>query len=88
MNLQKFSIQKDLKNVMQHSFCFSVSQSCPALCYPMDGSTPGFSVLHCFLELTQTQVHGVSDAIQPSLPLLPPSPPALNLSHRTAKMRV
>ena len=45
----------------------------------MDCSTPGFSVLHYLPELAQTHVHQVSDAIQPSHPLLPPSPPAFNL---------
>ena len=46
----------------------------------MDCSTSGFCVLHYLPELAQTHVHGVDDAIQPSHPLLPPSPPALNLS--------
>ena len=46
----------------------------------MDWSTSGFSVLHHLAEFAQTQVHWVSDAIQPSCSLLPPSPPALNLS--------
>ena len=46
----------------------------------MDCSTPGFPVLHHLLELSQTHVHRVSDAIQPSHPLLSPSPPAFNLS--------
>ena len=46
----------------------------------MDCSTPGFPVHHQLPELTQTHVHRVSDAIQPSHPLLPPSPPALSLS--------
>ena len=61
----------------------SVAQPCPTLCDPMDCSTPGFPVHHHLPELAQTQVHRVSDAIQPSHPLLSPSPPALNLSqHR------
>ena len=47
---------------------------------PMHCSTPGFPVLHHLLELTQTHVHQVGDAIQPSHPLLSPSPPAFNLS--------
>ena len=47
---------------------------------PMDYSTPGFPVLHYLLEFAQTHVHWVSDAIQPAHPLLPSSPPALNLS--------
>ena len=60
----------------------SVAQSCQTLCNPMDYSMPGFSVHHQLPELTQTHVHLVSDAIQPSHPLLPPSP-AFNLSqHR------
>ena len=52
----------------------SVAQSCPALCDPMDCSTPGLPVHHHLLELTQTHVHWVSDAIQPSYPLSSPSP--------------
>ena len=58
----------------------SVAQSCPAGCDPKDCSTPGFPVHHQLLEFTQTHVHWVSDAIQPSHPLLSPSPPAFNLS--------
>ena len=46
----------------------------------MDCSMPGFLVHHQHLELTQTHVHWVSDVIQPSHPLLSPSPPAFNLS--------
>ena len=58
----------------------SVAQSCQTLCDPMDCSTPGFPVHHQLLELAQTHGHRVSDAIQPSHPLLSPSPPAFNLS--------
>ena len=58
----------------------SVTQSCPALCDPMDCSTPGFPVHHQLPELVQTHVHRVGDAIQPSHPLSSPSPPAFNLS--------
>ena len=58
----------------------SVAQSCPALCDPMDCSMPGSSVRHQLLEFTQTHVCGVGDAIQPSHPLLSPSPSAFNLS--------
>ena len=58
-----------------------VTQSCPALCNPMDFSTPGFPVHHQFLELTQTHVHRVSDAIQPSHLLSSPSPPTFSLAH-------
>ena len=46
---------------------------------PVDCSTPGFPVLHQLLELAQTHVHQISDAIQSSYPLLPTSPPARNL---------
>ena len=54
----------------------SVAQSCPTLCNPMNCSTPGLSVHHQFLEFTQTLVHQVGHAIQPSHPLSSPSPPA------------
>ena len=53
---------------------------CQTLCEPMDCTMPGFPVLHCLPEFAQTHVHWVSDAIPLSHPLLPPSPPALNLS--------
>ena len=46
----------------------------------MEGSTPGFPVLHYLQDFAQAHVHCVSDAIQPSHPLLPPSPPVLSLS--------
>ena len=62
------------------SCCCSVTQSCPTLCDPMDCSTPGFPVHHYLLEFAQTHVHWVDDAIQPSHPLLFPSPLAFNLS--------
>ena len=52
-----------------------VAKSCPTLCDPMDCSTPGLPVHHQLPELTQTHVHGVSDDIQPSHPLLSPSHP-------------
>ena len=58
----------------------SVAQLCPTLCDPMDCSTPGFHVHHQLLEPTQTHVHWVGDAIQPSHPLSSPSPPTFNLS--------
>ena len=50
------------------------------LCDPMDCSTPGLPVHYQLLELTQTHVHQVSEAIQPSHPLWSPSPPTFNLS--------
>ena len=58
----------------------SVAQSCRTLCDPMNHSTPGLPVHHQLLEFTQTHVHRVDDAIQPSHPLSSPSPPAPNPS--------
>ena len=58
----------------------SVAQSCPTLCDPMNRSTPGLPVHHQLPEFTQTHVHQVSNAIQPSHPPSSPSPPAPNLS--------
>ena len=57
-----------------------VAQSCLTLCDPMNRSTPGLPVHHQLSEFTQTHVHRVSDAIQPSHPLSSPSPPAPNPS--------
>ena len=62
-----------------HQFS-SVTQSCPTLCDPMNRSTPGLPVHHQLPEFTQTHVHRVRDAIQPSHPLSSPSPPAPNPS--------
>ena len=59
--------------------CCSVAQWHPTLCDPRDCSKPGLPVLHRLLEFAQTRVHWVSDAVQPSHPLLSPSPPAFNL---------
>ena len=76
----------------------SVAQSCPTLCDPMNHRTPGLPVHHQLLEFTQTHVHRVGDAIQPSHPLSSPSPPApnpsqnqglfqwVNTSHEVAKV--
>ena len=58
----------------------SVAQSCSTLCDPVNQNTPGIPVHHQLLEFTQTHVHWVGDAIQPSQPLLSPSPPAFSLS--------
>ena len=60
----------------------SVAQSCPTLCDPMNCSTPGLPVHHQLPEFTQTHVHRVSDAIQPSHPLLSPLPPPIPPSIR------
>ena len=56
----------------------SVAQSYPTLCDPMNRSTPGLPVHHKLPKFTQTHVHRVGDAIQPSHPLSSPSPPAPN----------
>ena len=64
-----------------HTQFSSVAQSCLTLCDPVNRSTPGLPVHHRLPEFTQTHVHRVSDAIQPSHPLSSPSPPAPNPSH-------
>ena len=80
-NAQSYILTSDNESVLvQFS---SVAQSCPTLCDPMNHSTPGLPVYHQLPESTQTHVHCVGDAIQPSRPLSSPSPPALNLAqHR------
>ena len=60
--------------------CCSAAQACPTLCDPMDCSTPGLPVPNYLLEFAQVHVRCFSDAIQPSHPLTPSSPSALNLS--------
>ena len=75
--LRMYSIWNNFPEQVQFSL---VAQSCPTLCDPMDCSMPGFPVHHQLPELTQTHVHHVSDAIQPSHPLSSPSAPAFNLS--------
>ena len=66
----------------------SVAQSCPILCDPMGCSTPGFPVHHQLPEFAQTHVHRIGDAIQPSHPLLSPSPPAFSLSQHQGSFLV
>ena len=75
----EFYHYREISSMDSHQFR-SVTQSCPTLCDPMDCSTPGLPVHHQLLELAQTPVHLVGDAIQPSHPLSSPSPPAFNLS--------
>ena len=73
LNIQKTKI---MASGPISSFQFSsVAQSCPTLCYPMNHSTPGLPLHHQLLEFTQTHVHRVSDAIQPSHPLSSPLAP-------------
>ena len=95
-------VQRTLKILLQHQLSSvqfsSVAQSCPTLYDPMNRSTPGLPVHHQLPEFTQTHVHWVSDAIQPSHPLSSPSPPApntplhqglfqwVNSSHEVAKV--
>ena len=67
-----------LRNCLTYRCSFT--NLCPAHCDLMNYSTSGFSVLHYLPEFAQIHVHWVGDAIQPSHPLLPPFPPAFNLS--------
>ena len=76
-HLSQITISNGTSTSVQFS---SVAQSCLTLCNLMDCSTPGLPVHHQLPELTQTHVHWVSDAIQPSHPLSSPSPPAFNVS--------
>ena len=77
----KWETQVLIPSLVQCSVQFSpVAQSCPTLCDPMNRSTPGLPVHHQLPEITQTHVHQVGDAIQPSHPLSSPSPPAPNPS--------
>ena len=71
-----------MSSCLGHPISSSVqfTQSCPTLCNPMDCSMPSFPVLYHLPELTQTHVHWVGDAIQPSHSLSSPSPPTFNLS--------
>ena len=70
----------------------SVAQSCPTLCNPMNHSTPGLPVHHQLPEFTQTHIHRVSDAIQPSHPLplllLPPIPPSIRVFSNESTLRM
>ena len=82
--INKYHLLKIIKNTLKRKFhsinvqFSSVPQLCLTLCNPIDSSTPGLPVHHQLQEFTH--VHWVSDAIQPSHPLLSPSPPALNVS--------
>ena len=66
----------------------SVTQSCPALCDPMDCSMPGFPVHYQLPEPTKTYVHWFSDVIQPSHSLSSPSPPTFNLSQHQGLLKI
>ena len=98
--LDLIAVQGTLKSLLQHHsskasiLCFSVqfssvSQSCATLCDPMKCSMPGLPVHHQLPEFTHIHLHWVGDAIQPSHPLLSPSPPTFNLSqHQSLFKRV
>ena len=81
VNSNQISLFHSGKNYYSIQFS-SVIQSCRILCDPMNHSTPGLPVHHQLPEFTQTHVHRVSDAIQPSYPLSSPSSPTFNLSQR------
>ena len=74
----RFMLTSDFSAILS-LFC-AAAQSCPTLCDPMDCSMPGLPVHHQLPEPTQTHIHPLGDAIQPSHPLSYPSPPAFNLS--------
>ena len=80
MMYSAYKLNKQGDNIQPSVQFSSVAQSCPTLCNPMNRSTPGLPVHHQLLEFTQTHVHRVGDAIQPSHPLSSPSPPAPNPS--------
>ena len=92
------STQKETPILKKFSQFSSVAQSCPTLCDPMNHSMPGLPVHYQLPEFTQTHIHRVSDAIQPSHPLSSPSPPSpspsqhqslfqwVNSSHEVAKV--
>ena len=80
MHFYTLTMKDQTETFKKQSHFSSVAQSSPTLCDPIDCSTPGLSVHHQLPKFTQTQVHWVGDAIQPSHLLSSPSPPALNLS--------
>ena len=92
--VSQWNLRKQARTVSKHSDQIrSVTQSCPTLCDPMNCSTPGLPVHHQLPESTQTHVHWVGDAIQPSHSLsspspLPPIPPQSVFSNEsTLRMR-
>ena len=79
-NLESILKSRDITLPTKVHLVSSVAQSCPTPCDSMNYSMPGLPVHHQLPEFTQTHVHRVSDAIQPSHPLSSPSPPAPNPS--------
>ena len=89
VDLQLVSAVQQGESVISSVQFTLVTQSCPTLCDPMNSSTPGLPVHRQRPEFTQTHVHRVSDASQPSHPLSSPSPPAPNPSqHQSLFQRV
>ena len=84
---KKIVNQQALLSLQAVSQLSSVAQSRLTICDPMESSTPGLPVHHQLPQFTQTHVHRVGDAIQPSHPLSSPSPPALNLSQHQGLFR-
>ena len=80
--LDLLAVQGTLKSLLQHH-----SSKASTLCYPMNRSTPGLPVHHQLPQFTQTHVHQVHDAIQPSHSLSSPSPPAPNLSQHQSLLQ-
>ena len=78
---ERLSLPLSYCHIMMKVICCWITKSCSTLCDPTNCSMPGFPVLHYLPELVQTHVHWVSDAIQPSHPLLLPSSLVFNLSH-------
>ena len=85
-SLPLYNILSSSRLISTIQFC-SVAQLCLTLCDPMDCHMPDLPVHHELLELTQTHVHWVSDGIQPSHPLLSPSPPTFNHSQHQGLFR-
>ena len=83
----KYWIEAHWNSIFYLVWVSSVAQPCPTLCDPMNRSTPGLPVHHQLPEFTQTHVHWVGGAIQPSHPLSSPSPPVLNLSQHQGLLK-
>src|SRR5574337_817206 len=91
--MQRFDVVVLLYYAFRSDRIRSVAQSCPTLCDPMNRSTPGLPIHHQLPDFTQTHVHRVSDAIQPSHPLLsllllPPIPPSIRLFSNESTLRM
>ena len=91
--LNTWQVFGSLKDIMLPSFsgycfcCCTIVKSCPTLWDHIDCRKPGFPVSHHLPEFAQVHVHWISDAIQPSYPLLPTSPSAFNLSQHQGRFQ-